>query len=402
MKLSALQNAVILICTCAFLSTNAQETNAPKFGKGLFNLIGKDSTWSMKVGMRFQTLAIAGWDVSNGLSNPSSSLLIRRARLKFDGFAYSPKLKYKLELGLSNRDQSGASQFTSNSPRYILDALLKWNFSGNFVLWFGQTKLPGNRERVVSSGDLQMVDRSLLNSRFTIDRDIGVQLRHHFNLTDTFLVKEILAISQGEGRNITTGNIGGHQYTTRVELFPFGDFASKGDYKGSDLKFEENPKLSVAFGYDFNNNAVKTRSNQGSYMLNDVGFYSTNISTVFIDAMYKHKGFSFMAEYANRDAKDALAKNSDGTLTGDEVQVGNGINLQTGYLLSKTLEVSARYTNISLDESITGKGAENQYTLGFSKYIAGHKLKVQTDVSYTDIGFKTNQLLYRLQVDIHF
>jgi phosphate-selective porin OprO/OprP len=356
----------------------------------------------MKVGMRFQTLAIAGWDISNSLSNPSSSLLIRRARLKFDGFAYSPKLKYKLELGLSNRDQSGASQFTSNAPRYILDALLKWNFSGNFVLWFGQTKLPGNRERVISSGDLQMVDRSLLNSRFNIDRDIGIQLRHHFKLTDTFLVKEIFAISQGEGRNITTGNIGGHQYTTRIELFPFGDFASKGDYKGSDLKFEGNRKLSFAFGYDFNNNAVKTRSNLGSYMLNDVGFYSTNISTVFIDAMYKHKGFSFMAEYASRDSKDALAKNSDGTLTGDEVQVGNGLNLQTGYLLSKTLEVSARYTNISLDKNITGKGAENQYTLGFSKYIAGHKLKVQTDLSYTDIGFKTNQLLYRLQVDIHF
>jgi hypothetical protein len=383
-------------------SAVAQKTNAPKFGKGLFNLVGKDSTWSMKVGMRFQTLATSSWDVNGGLNNPTASMLIRRSRLKFDGFAYSPKLKYKLELGLSNRDQSGASQFTSNSPRYILDALLKWNFSGNFVLWFGQTKLPGNRERVVSSGDMQMVDRSLLNSRFNIDRDIGVQLRHHFNLTDTFLVKEILAISQGEGRNITTGNIGGYQYTSRIELFPFGDFASKGDYKGSDFKFEENPKLSVAFGYDFNNNAVKTRSNQGSYMLNDVGFYSTNISTVFIDAMYKHKGFSFMAEYANRDAKDALAKNSDGTLTGDEVQVGNGINLQTGYLLSKTLEVSARYTNISLDKNITGKGAENQYTLGFSKYIAGHKLKVQTDVSYTDIGFKTNQLLYRLQVDIHF
>jgi hypothetical protein len=45
---------------------------------------------------------------------------------------------------------------------------------------------------------------------------------------------------------------------------------------------------------------------------------------------------------------------------------------------------------------------ENQYTLGLSKYIAGHKLKVQTDVSYLDIIGKTNELLFRLQVDIHF
>ena len=385
-----------------FLNANAQESNAPKFGKGLFNLIGQDSTWTMKVGLRFQTLATSKWDVNNGLSNPESSMLIRRSRLKFDGFAFSPKLKYKVELGLSNRDQSGASEYTSNAPRYILDAVLKWNFSGNFVLWFGQTKLPGNRERVISSANLQQVDRSLLNSRFTIDRDMGVQLRHHFNLTDTFLVKEIFSIAQGEGRNITTGNLGGHQYTTRVELFPFGDFKSKGDYKGSDLKFEPSPKLSLGVAYDFNNNASKTRSNQGSYMTNDTGFYSTNISTLFVDAMYKHQGFSLMAEYANRTADDAFAKNSDGSLTGDEVQVGNGLNIQTGYLVSKTVELSGRYTNISLDKEITGKGSENQYTLGLSKYIAGHSLKVQTDLSYTDIGFKTNQLLYRVQVDIHF
>jgi phosphate-selective porin OprO/OprP len=402
MKLTVLPKVVTLLCICTFLNTKSQETNAPKFGKGLFNLVGKDSTWSMKIGLRFQTLATSKWKVNNGLTNPQSSMLIRRSRLKFDGFAYSPKLKYKVELGLSNRDQSGASEYTSNAPRQILDAVLKWNFSGNFILWAGQTKLPGNRERVISSANLQQVDRSLLNSRFNIDRDIGIQLRHHFKLSDTFLVKEIFSIAQGEGRNITTGNIGGYQYTTRVELFPFGNFTSKGDYKGGDLKFEPNPKLSLGFAYDFNNNASKTRSNQGSYMLNDTGFYSTNISTLFMDAMYKHQGFSVMAEYANRNAADALARNSDGTLTGDEVQVGAGLNLQTGYLVSKTVEVSARYTNITLDRNITGKAAENQYTLGVSKYIAGHKLKVQTDVSYTDIGFKTNQLLCRLQVDIHF
>ena len=394
----------LFICATLFICSNlsSQETSAPKFGKGLFNLIGKDSSFSMNVSARMQMLGTSNWDVNNGLSNPTSNLLVRRARLKFSGFAYSPKLKYKLELGLSNRDIGKASSFTNEAPKYILDAVVKWNFSGNFVLWFGQTKLPGNRERVISSGDLQQVDRSLLNSRFNIDRDMGFQLRHHFNLTDKFIVKEMFSVSQGEGRNVTTGNLGGHQYTSRIELLPFGKFASKGDYRGSDLKFEPAPKLALGFTYDFNNDAVKNRSNQGSYMTTDTGFYSTNISTVFVDAMYKHKGFSVMAEYAYRDAEDAFAKNSDGTLTGDLVQVGNALNLQTGYLLSKTLEISGRYTNIDWDQNITGKGNETQYTLGLSKYILGHKLKVQTDVSYLDLATKTNQFMYRLQVDIHF
>ncbi|WP_291871406.1 porin, partial [Maribacter sp.] len=126
---------------------NAQDTNAPKFGKGLFNLVGKDSTWSMKIATRMQFLSTNTWDSQDGLTNPESNFLVRRARLKFNGFAYSPKLKYKLELGLSNRDISGASAFTSNAPRYILDAVVMWNFHGNFELWAGQTKLPGNIER---------------------------------------------------------------------------------------------------------------------------------------------------------------------------------------------------------------------------------------------------------------
>ena len=388
----------VLLMSFSFF-TMAQETNAPKFGKGLFNLVGQDSTWTMKVATRMQFLAIANFEDGE---SAEANFLVRRARLKFDGFAFSPKLKYKLELGLSNRDISGASEFTSNAPRYILDAVIKYNFAKNLELWFGQTKLPGNRERVISSGNLQQVDRSLLNSRFNIDRDLGVQLRHKWNVSDNFVVKEIFSIAQGEGRNITTGNLGGHQYTGRVELLPMGNFTSKGDYSGSDQKREEKPKLAVGVTYDYNNNAVKNRSNQGSYMINDEGFYKTDIQTLFIDFMFKHKGFSLMGEYADRDADDPLAKNSDGTLTGDEVQVGTGLNLQAGYLFDSDWEISGRYTGIDLDKTITGKDAENQYTFGVSRFIVGHKLKIQSDISLLQIDNSNDQIMYRLQFDIHF
>ncbi|MEW4923401.1 porin [Algibacter sp. 2305UL17-15] len=398
MNIKAALFGVILL---AITSLNAQEVQSGKFGKGLFRVVGKDSSWTMKVGLRAQLLATSIWE--EGESN-QTSFLVRRSRLKFDGYAYSPKLKYKIELGLSNRDQSGASAFTSNAPRYILDAVLMWNFHGNFVLWFGQTKLPGNRERVISSANLQQVDRSLLNRRFNIDRDFGFQLRHKSKLSDKFIIKEIFSLAQGEGRNITTGNLGGYQYTGRIELFPFGDFIGKGDYKGGDLKREKTPKLSLAFNYDHNNNAVKTRSNQGSYMAidNGTGFFETNINTLFIDAMFKYQGFSLMAEYAERTADDPLAKNSDGTLTGAEVQVGNGLNLQAGYLLKSNWEISGRYTDINLNQNITGKNPESQYTLGLSKYISGHSLKVQTDISHLEVKGGNNQLMYRFQVDIHF
>ncbi|WP_373071638.1 porin [Zeaxanthinibacter enoshimensis] len=400
MKINALTLCLLLLIT----SISAQETNSPAFGKGLFNLVGKDSSWTMKIGTRMQILSITNWDQNdNGnLADAESNFLIRRARLKFDGYAYSPKLKYKIELGLSNRDISGASQYTSNAPRYILDAVVMWNFYENFELWAGQTKLPGNIERVISSGNLSLVDRSLVNSRFNIDRDLGIQLRHHTYLSDKFLIREKLALSQGEGRNVTTGNQGGHQFTARLELLPFGEFQGKGDYSGSDLVREESPKLMLAATYDSNQDAVRTRSNLGSYMENDAGLYSTDINTLFIDAMFKYNGFSFMGEYADRTADNPVAVNSDGSPTGEVVAVGDGINLQAGYLFPTDWEITGRYTNIQLDEQITGTQPVSQYTLGLSRYIVGHKLKVQTDISYLSTEGNNDELMYRLQLDVHF
>ncbi len=380
----------------------SQEITENRFGKGIINTVVKDSSYSMVFAARFQSLYTSQWEypLYEEFESGDSNFLIRRARLKFEGFAYTPRLIYKLELGLSNRDISGASVYTGNTPRYILDAVLKWNFYENFELWVGQAKLPGNRERVISSGSLETVDRSLVNSRFNIDREMGVQLHHFINLGNDFIIREALAFSQGEGRNVTTGNLGGYQYTGRVEVLPFGDFS---DYTGADLSREPAPKLAVGLTYDHNRNAVRTRSNSGVYMINDTGLFQTDINTLFIDAMFKYRGWSAMGEYAYRTADNGIARNSDGTPTGDEVNVGEGINLQMGYVFRNNFQLTGRYTNITLDKEITGLGVESQYTLGLSKYLVGHKLKVQTDLSLNDYEDNiSNSLLYRLQIDFHF
>jgi len=398
--------AIKLILITLFVTTSSlygQEVTASKFGKGLLNINAKDSTFSMNISARMQFLTSSTWSQSDdSFGSPESNFLVRRARLKFKGFAYSPKLTYKLELGLSNRDISGANQFTSNAPRYILDAYVRWNFYKNFTLQAGQGKLPGNIERVISSGDLAMVDRSLLNSKFNIDRDLGIQLRHHFKLSENFIVKEIFAISQGEGRNITAGNLGGHQYTGRVEVLPFGNFKSKGDYRGADLEREQTPKLLVGVVYDLNNDAVKSRSNQGSYLETADGFYQTDVSTLFFDAHFKYRGFSIMAEYADRDADAPLARNADNSLTGAVVNIGNATNFQMGYVLPSNLAITGRYTHINFDEIVSSKNKITQYTLGLSKYVAKHKLKIQTDATYENTVASNNKIVYRLQFDIHF
>jgi phosphate-selective porin OprO/OprP len=397
---------LLIIGITLFLFAFTQDTTNNKFGRGFYNVIAKDGSYSMKFAIRMQSLYTSEWNVndSTGFGAGQGQFLIRRARLKFGGFAFSPKLKYKVELGLTNRDISGASSHTKGAPRIILDAVIKWNFYRNFVLWAGQTKLPGNRERVVSSANLQFVDRSKLNSNFNIDRDMGSQLRHHFKIGKNFTIKEIFAVSQGEGRNVTDPNLGGYQYTSRIEFLPFGEFLSKGDYVQSAIKRENQPKLAIGGTYDANNRAVKTKSNQGSYMVNDVGYFETNITTVYADMMFKYKGVSVMAEYASRTAeKDSAINVLDGTKTGDVVAVGSAMNFQLGYMFKTNWEVAGRYTTINWNKKITGKEIQTQYTLGISKYFKGHKLKVQSDISYlTEEESADSQLMFRLQFELHF
>ena len=397
---------VLLLIPIVFLSINtqAQEISDTSFGKGLINFVAKDSTFSVKFAPRFQVRSMSSWDHNGDIyANPEHNFIVRRARLKFDGFAYNKNLIYKIELGLSNRDISGANAFNRNTPRYILDAVIKWKFAKNWEFWAGQTKLPGNVERVVSSGNLQLIDRSLLNSRFNIDRDLGVQIRHMSNLGGNFITREKFSISQGEGRNVTEGNEGGLQYTARLELLPFGAVKSKGDYSQSDLKREEKPKLMLGFTYNFNEEAVRERGFAGDYMIRtDETIYGTDQTTIFVDAMYKYNGFSFMGEFAKRTADNEIATEIDGvTPTGDVVLTGNALNLQAGYLFKNNYEIAGRYTTLEF-ESVTGKDPTKQYTLGFNKFVLGHKLKIQSDLSYTTVDGEADNITFRLGFDLHF
>lgn len=377
---------------------HSQEVTYKTLGDGL-RVMAKDSSFSLKMGFRFQTLYSGTKNLET--DQWDDQLLIRRARLKFDGFAFSPKLVYKIELGLSNRDLAGGNnQQTGFTSRVILDAVLKWNFYQSWWFWVGQTKLPGNRERVISSQSLQFVDRSLVNSWFTLDRDIGIQVRHSDRVGTRGIVREMFSISMGEGRNVITPNIGGYDYTFRLEYLPFGAFQERGDYFGADLKREPEPKLAIGVTYDFNNGAAKQRGQLGLYMIDSLGTQFTNdLETLFIDAIFKYRGLSIQTEYAHKQSRDRIIVRSEqGNL---RYATGNGLVLQSGYLLPTNLELGLRYTRIRSDSEMYSSIREsNEYTVGVSRYFKDHNLKVQSDLSYRDRLSGDDFIIFRLQLEL--
>lgn len=401
------------ILTIALFTGAAQiaiaQTPKPKFGKGI---VIEGENYKMKAAFRFQSLFTNDWNIRNDdfnyVEGLETNFLVRRARLKFDGWAYSPKLKYKMELGLSNRDLSGGngSEY-KNASRMILDAYLEYNFYQNFSILVGQTKLPGNRERIISSANMQFVDRSRLNSKFTLDRDMGIMLKHKASIGESLKIKSVYSFAQGAGRNITAGNLGGgYSHTLKVEAYPMGEFASKGDYTGGDLKREQTPKLAIAAAYNINTNAVRERGQGGSFIIDGNGTYlGKTLNTIYADLMFKYKGFSLMGEFAQRATEDSnpnvLDENDNVVGT---YYTGSALNLQAGYLFKSNYEIAARYTMVT-PESATGKDDETEYGIALSKYVVGHKLKVQTDLGYrqvSNITAEDDKLFWRVQVDIHF
>ena len=425
----------ILLVISLLLASSAvqgQQKVESKFGKGVY-VVASDSSFSMKFNARVQSLLMfetpAGSE--NLMDDMTSNWLIRRSRLKSSGFAYSPKVKYKIELGLSNRDHGGESIHTDNTSNLILDAFVRWNFYKNMEVWIGQTKLPGNRERVISSQKLQFVDRSLVNSRYNIDRDMGIQFRNKFDIGQ-IATRQALAISQGEGRNRTNKEdpnpANGFEYTGRVEVLPFGDFTGKGDYFGSDLKREETPKVSIGVTYDVNMKAARIGGNLGSYIEDDqdevIDDALRNLNTMLADVCIKYKGFSLLSEYANKnmsgDRNQLVTLNTDGEEVisfENNYYTGTGLTVQAGYLLDNNLEPAFRYTTISPDvesdqTTKSNRDLQEMFTFGLSKYIVGHSLKIQTDFSiinltdqHEDLEFNTGtsqEYMFRFQVEMAF
>lgn len=395
---------LITVIALHFLGFAFGQVSGYKFGEGL-KITTKNSAFDVKLSGRVQTLFTSQRTLVDD-ADWEQEILIRRARLKGSGHLFSPKLSYKVEFGLSKKDRSPKFDHfsTAKVPVFILDAVLKYKVNKNLEIWAGQTKLPGNRERLVSSQALQFVDRSLVNSIFNLDREIGLQLRSKFEIGDNMVLKPSASISMGEARNALFSNLGGSHYAGKLEFLPFGDF-EKGAYFESDLKRENTPKVLLAMTYSYNDNAMRQKAT-GGYLVDEDGNYLQNdLGTFLASATFKYKGISVASEYAHKtvlnsmsdDGRvDLLDENNNSYLT------GAGFNLQAAYLFKSNSEIATRITKVTPDTVVSFDGL-TEYTLGMSQYFNGHKLKVQGDISYSDFdGTADNKLRYRLQVEVGF
>ncbi len=347
------------------------------FGKGI-GFETNDGTFGLVFGTRIQPR----WDFTYDLQDSTFTdrMTIKRSRLKFDGFFINKDLRYKFEY-----DVVGG---------YVRDAVVKYRFAPKWDLWFGQTKLPGNRERIISSANMNMIDRSTYNTFFTLDRDLGFQLHNEFTLGEV-LVLNHWAVSAGNGI-LDLSSSKGVELTGKFEVLPFGAFTKKGDYIGGDIYHEETIKLSIAFGADYNMSAYKSNGQIGTRP-------GENADLLLFsgDVLMKYKGISLLVEAGARSTpnQSAIVYDPEGNETG-AFYTGWGMNFQGGYVFQNMWEIVGRYsfTNPNIDFY----KSREEYLLGVNKYIFGHKFKVQADAAYHMVDGIDDAVVGRLQLELHF
>jgi hypothetical protein len=370
--------------TIGMLNAQSPLTVMTKREKGI-EVVQKDSLFSMRFQFRMQNrMGYFSQFNDEGekfdFTPESFDMRVRRLRLAMRGFVYNPKFTYYIQLSFSRGDMDWESTSTSSSntsPNIVRDAMVFYEPVKGLKFGFGQTKLPGNRQRVVSSGNLQFYDRSIVNATFTLDRDFGLFATYE---KDYFRIKG--AVTSGEGRNVTKTDKG-LNYTGRVEVLPFGKFTGDNEDCEGDLAREKTPKLAVAAGYNYNVNAVRTGGTLGSDLYDAV-----NKQNLHIDMLFKFKGFALMSEYCNRIVDQPVTMNTDGKVRA--VYNGFGSNTQVSYLFKNNIELAARYSFITPNRNIydnpdfpsVNEKRQNQIHLGVTKYLYGHRLKVQGNLLY--------------------
>lgn len=323
--------------------------------------------------------------------NAGNQFGINRARVKLDGHIGVPWITYDVEYDAVDQRTLSA---TLSFEKY--DAL-------RFKL--GQWKVEYSRERSVSSGGQQMMDRSIINRIFTLDRQMGASLYGHVDKGWASNFNYWIGVFNGSGRGEYSNHDGEAMYAGRFQWNVLGE---RVDFNNSDIERSAKPKAALAVaGAKFKSQFTRFSSSGAGNLTNfDEGEVEGqyDIAQFVIDGAYFYKGLNAQAEYHEKEIVDLANDNTQSTL--------RGYYVQAGYFLSESiegwpepLEIAARYGTYSSNNDEHDDHFFEK-TLAFNYFFNGHENKLTAEISRvsldqfdTEVGDET---IYALQWDVSF
>ena len=315
---------------------------------------------------------------------------INRARLKVGGHAFQPYLKYYWEYELAQGN--------------LLDFRVMFEKFPAFKIKVGQWKTYFNRERIISSGKQQMVDRSIITRPFTVDRQIGLSFYGRLfegSLADFTYHASMLT---GTGRGEVENDDSHLMYVGRLQWNFLG---RELPMTGSDLGFHKEPTGLIALG-GVTNRSPYTRFSQGGggqlfgFEEGLPGQYRVNQG--LLETAFMYRGFSWQNEFHTKEIQDKI---NGGTtrLTGSYYQAGYFFS-HLWNVIPQPLELAARYARYTPDTD-QSDFFEEEFALALNWFFkGGHRNKLTAEITVFDFQTDTQNLenttRFRIQWDISF
>lgn len=339
------------------------------------------------------SLESPGTDASTDLT-----LQFRRARVWVGGNVFTRHIKYKIQLTVAPAELGFKDGVPHRSP--ILDWYFTFDRFRDFTLVVGQYKVPYNHQRMTRITGLQLVDRSLANNEFTLDRDIGFDIRSK-DLAGLGKLRYYLGIYLGDGIAKYGPSDFGLMYVGRFEVLPFGQYD---DLEESDLDRSMKPRMLIGGGYSFIDR--DPHDNHGFFGAVPLDGGATSSHNATGDLSFKIAGFSLDA---------AVFWRSGWRIPGDAVDLmgqpyaqfaarnGLGYFAQAGYLIPWTpIEIGGRWGQTRGLVGRFGTSLPDQSEGGpmLNLLFARHFLKLQLDylrLTSSALTGPTDQVRLQLQ-----
>lgn len=383
------------------------------FGKKGFTLATTDGLFKTKIQWRFQgryTFPERGdpRKVGDFSDNEESTFELRRVRMKVGGHGYKPWIKYYFEVDwqpMRTDDQDQARASTRLIDWRIMLEKYKW-----LKLRIGQWKINYSRERVDSSGKQTMVERSIMNRVFTIDRQMGMMLYGRVNPGTILDANYYLGVFSGAGRGVNNDD-DNMMYMGRIQWNVFGRELK---WRQSDVKFHKKPTASISYGAYTNKGKCTRWSSGGCGNLDNfdkptaVNDGRYQVSGMQVGSAFKYRGFAWQHETHWKKVKDSEAA------AGLQRTNMFGGYFMAGYFphyvisaVPKPLEIAFRYSHV--DPNVDAGGdLRQEFTTGLNWFFAGHRNKLTLDASHLTLEQPTPNLpawteqRVRLQWDVSF
>ena len=389
------------------------------FGKKGFTLATTDGLFKTKIQWRFQgryTFPERGdpRKRSHFSDDPESTFELRRVRMKVGGHGYKPWIKYYFEVDWQPMRGDG------NDAARASTRLIDWRIMLEKFKWaklrIGQWKINYSRERVDSSGKQTMVERSIMNRVFTIDRQMGMMLYGRVNPGTILDANYYLGIFSGAGRGVNNDD-DNMMYMGRIQWNVFGRELK---WRQSDVKFHKKPTASISFGAYTNKGKCTRWSSSGCGNIDSenakfpspTGVARGRFQTTGMQfgSAFKYRGFAWQHETHWKRVKDS---DMSAPVNGGETNMLGGY-LMAGYFphglisaVPKPLEIAFRYSHVDPNTDMGGD-LRQEFTAGLNWFFAGHRNKLTLDASHltneqvnTSLPALTEQRV-RLQWDVSF